>query len=123
MATVGPSPAPSAPSAHRPAPTDAVASLARTDGGHHDHLSLTAQVVTVGRAPDQDLTVPEVRVSRHHGTFRRAGGGWTYTDDGSSNGSRINGGPVPANRPVALRHGDRIEVGRATFTFRQLPPS
>lgn len=63
----------------------------------------------------------EARVSRHHGTFRRAADGWTYTDEGSRNGSRVNGRSIPAGSPVRLHHGDRVEVGPGTLVFRQIP--
>jgi len=93
--------------------------LVREGGPAGETHPLTGTAVTIGRGADRDLRVDEVRASRQHGTFRprRSGPGWTYTDLGSSNGTRINGRAVPANQRIELRDGDTIEIGPARFTF------
>lgn len=103
-----------------PTPPSGRASLARADSDKHERYDLDRPMLTIGRGADQDITLADTQVSRHHGTFRQAPSGWTYTDDGSSNGTRINDHTVPAGRTAGLRHGDRIEIGRAVLVFRQL---
>lgn len=119
------SPAP-APAASRPAgndPTRLAGSadpyLVREGGPTGETHPLTGAAVTVGRGADRDLRVDEPRASREHGTFRprRSGPGWTYTDLGSSNGTRINGRAVDAHQRIELREGDTIEIGPARFIF------
>jgi predicted component of type VI protein secretion system len=53
-------------------------------------------------------------VSRRHAELKLAAGRVTIRDLGSSNGTRVNGQPLTAER--ALHHGDRIEIGPLSFT-------
>ena len=64
--------------------------------------------LTIGRAADNDLVVPDGRVSRHHARISGRRGTLVYTDLGSTNGSRVNGAPVGE---LVLGAGDRIELG------------
>jgi hypothetical protein len=117
-----PAPAPAPPVA--PPTASRTALLTRTDDGSGTSHELSGDAVTIGRGSDRDIRVEEARASRSHGTFRpsRSGPGWTYTDDGSSNGTTINGRRVDPKRRQALRDGDRIEIGTTTFTFSTPPP-
>lgn len=93
--------------------------LVREGAASGETHPLTGTAVTIGRGSDRDLRLDEPRASRQHGTFRprRSGPGWTYTDLGSSNGTRINGRPVTPNQRIELRDGDTIEIGPTRFTF------
>ena len=64
--------------------------------------------LTIGRAADNDLVVPDGRVSRHHARISGRRGTLVYTDLGSTNGSRVNGASVGE---LVLGAGDRIELG------------
>ena len=64
--------------------------------------------LTIGRAADNDLVLPDGRVSRHHARVTGRRGTLVYTDLGSTNGSRVNGAPVGE---LVLGAGDRIELG------------
>ena len=64
--------------------------------------------LTIGRSADNDLVLPDGRVSRHHARIVGRRGTLVYTDLGSTNGSRVNGVPVGE---LVLGIGDRIEVG------------
>ena len=55
-----------------------------------------------------------MRVSRQHARFELQEGQWVLTDSHSANGTSVNGKPVTSH---ALRHGDRIRFGDATFVF------
>ncbi|HEX6358711.1 FHA domain-containing protein [Actinophytocola sp.] len=68
-----------------------------------------ADVLTVGRAPDNDVVLNDVRVSRHHARLARQAGGWLLTDLGSRNGVVVNG--EPAGAAVAVADGDRLTFG------------
>lgn len=72
----------------------------------------------VGRDPDCDFLVEDPAVSGRHLELRRDDDGWTLTDLGSRNGTRVNGWRV---RSIRVHRGDRIEVGGATFVF--VPPA
>jgi ABC-type multidrug transport system ATPase subunit len=71
--------------------------------------------VTIGRDPACNLVLSHPLVSRKHARLTMQPGGATLADLGSVNGTFVNGKPVRA--PVALRPGDRIDVGPYTLTF------
>lgn len=54
---------------------------------------------------------PEPSLSRRHCQIEAAGGSFTLTDLGSTNGTRLNGRPVPAEVPTPLQAGDVVEIG------------
>jgi hypothetical protein len=64
--------------------------------------------LTIGRSTDNDLVLPDGRVSRHHAQMAARRGTLVYTDLGSTNGSRVNGVAVTE---LVLGAGDRIELG------------
>lgn len=64
--------------------------------------------LTIGRAADNDLVLPDGRVSRHHARLIGRRGTLVYIDLGSTNGSRVNGVTVGE---LVLGEGDRIELG------------
>jgi pSer/pThr/pTyr-binding forkhead associated (FHA) protein len=70
-------------------------------------------MVTIGRASNNDLVLADRRVSKFHAYFRRVGTSWTISDANSTNGTRVDGVPVPAERSIALRSGARIVLGGA----------
>jgi diguanylate cyclase (GGDEF)-like protein len=66
----------------------------------------------VGRAPEVDLPIDDVAVSRRHARFEKGQHGFTIEDLESTNGVFVNG--VRVSRQ-ALRDGDRIQVGTTTI--------
>jgi hypothetical protein len=64
--------------------------------------------VRVGRALDNDIVIPDDRVSRHHLEFQKFGDIWRVRDLGSGNGTELNGQPV---QTADARAGDVIRVG------------
>jgi FHA domain-containing protein len=77
------------------------------DGGEHVH-EFDGSGLTIGRAADNDLVLPDSRVSRHHARIAGRRGTLVYADLGSTNGSRVNGVQVGE---LVLGAGDRIELG------------
>lgn len=70
-------------------------------------------MITIGRAPNNDLVLPDRRVSKFHAYFRRVGDAWTVSDANSTNGTMVDGVPVPPERGLTLRSGARIILGGA----------
>ena len=67
----------------------------------------------IGRAPDNDLVVDDLIVSRYHAELRSTPDGrYEITDLGSPNGTYVNGRRVSAQ---LLSDGDTVGVGRSTF--------
>ncbi len=84
-------------------------------------LRSSVHVVTLGRAPDNDVVIPDRSVSRRHAFLKRGPqGGFQMLDAGSSNGTTINGASVLAKGsgpPSPLRSGDTVKLGGLEFTF------
>ena len=83
--------------------------LVRTDTG--ERVVLGERPVTVGRGRDRSLTVDDKRVSRSHARIEASGGGWAVSDEGSANGTRLNGAELSPHVAQMLRVGDTITVG------------
>jgi len=64
--------------------------------------------VTVGRAGDNDIVLPDERVSRRHCRMEAAGDSVLIEDLGSSNGTYVNGRAVERAR---LFEGDEVRLG------------
>lgn len=83
--------------------------LVRADTGVRTPLGRTP--VTVGRSSDSTIVIDDTRVSRTHATVERTSSGWAVTDNGSSNGTRVNGKAIAARSPKAVAAGDVIGIG------------
>jgi pSer/pThr/pTyr-binding forkhead associated (FHA) protein len=81
-------------------------------------VPLPGELLVIGRSSTADIRVDDSRVSRSHLSLERAGSRWTATDQGSSNGSWVNGQQLSSNMPRLLRDGDELRIGPVTFTFR-----
>jgi len=85
--------------------------------GHdtHDRVELAADVASVGRSDDSDITLDDISVSRHHAIFQRtASGRITVRDLNSLNGTYVNGTRVEES---VLRSGDEIQIGKYKIVF------
>ncbi len=70
------------------------------------------QVVRIGRGPENDMVVPDLRVSRRHAELRSAGGAYEIVDLGSRSGTYVNGRRVQ-RAPIGPQ--DIIGIGPSTF--------
>lgn len=92
--------------------TEAVAFFTDPTGREHP---LTANVLTIGRALENEIVITSRRVSREHAQVRGEGRRFVLADLGSTNGTFLNGERVLA--PVELRDGDRIGIGDVVLLF------
>src|SRR5215470_10351966 len=72
----------------------------------------SATMLRIGRAPDNDVVVPDPGVSQYHAELRHEAGGYRLVDLDSRNGSFVNEQRVTA---AMLSEGDLVGVGSATF--------
>ena len=77
-------------------------------------VALPNQMVTFGRAPDNDVVVGDAATSGRHGRIEVRGGAFWISDLGSTNGTLVNGEPVIERQ---LAHGDLIAIGQNTIRF------
>lgn len=75
-------------------------------------LELQKLPAVVGRAPDVELTLDDVAVSRRHAQLEKTAEGFVIQDLGSTNGVFVNGIRVQRQK---LRDGDRLQVGTTTI--------
>jgi len=63
----------------------------------------------IGRSPEREISVHDPNMSRHHATVRTHAEGICVRDEGSRNGTFVNGAPIKVERPVCP--GDIIRCG------------
>jgi hypothetical protein len=102
-----------------PRPNTPRAQLAvRSVGQPVSRLNVRPGTIRLGRALDNDIVLPDDKVSRHHGQIGIRLGMLVYTDLGSTNGSYLNGAAVTE---IALGPGDVLQVGASTITVEPAP--
>lgn len=70
---------------------------------------INEKTITLGRAQDCDIVLPERQISRYHARIERDESGYVLRDLGSKNGTYVNGEAV-RGQPYRLRDGDEIEL-------------
>ena len=98
--------------ADRPAPTLLAGHAAGVDRRPSAVMSLPVLTLRIGRAPDNDLVVADLNVSRHHAELRREPTGYQIVDLASSNGTFVNGQRVTS---APIGESDVIGIGSATY--------
>lgn len=78
-------------------------------------FELTEETYTIGRVEDCDICIPDPTVSTHHATLQREPDG-TYRaiDEGSTNGSRVNGSKMEEQ---VLINSDILQIGGIEMLF------
>lgn len=74
--------------------------------------------IAIGRSAGSDVRLPHLTVSETHATLEQSAQGHSLRDEGSTNGTYVNGAPLVPLRPRTLRDGDEIEIGEFHLTFR-----
>jgi len=89
-------------------------------------LTLGSAGLSLGRAPENQIRLPEPEVSRHHAGLELVSQKGLapmvlLSDLGSTNGTFVNGRQIdPRNGPVSLRHGDVIRMGTHAFKLKHM---
>ncbi len=73
---------------------------------------------SVGRAPDCVLSIPDVGISRLHLLVTIKRGEIYVTDQGSSNGTFINGERIEAKRLIHLKPSDEVKLGKSEVVIQ-----
>ena len=81
-------------------------------------FQLPNESYTIGRTDSCDIAIPDSTISGHHCTlFRTEEGVYMLRDEGSTNGSSLNGEPIEAGQEVVLKHGDIFQLGGIEIMF------
>jgi hypothetical protein len=67
-------------------------------------------MVTIGRAPNNDIILPHANVSKLQCYLHRFAGPWTLCDPGSTNGTFVDGVRLRRERGVPLTSGAAIQL-------------
>ncbi len=70
--------------------------------------------VRIGRAPDSDIVLTDLLVSRRHAELRRTDAGYQVVDLGTRNGTYVNGHRITQ---APLRPGDVVSAGHHQLQF------
>jgi len=77
-------------------------------------VPLGDEPVVVGRLPDCAIPIGDPQASRRHAEIRPHGDGFVVADQGSMNGTMVNGRPIGEHR---LEDGDVIGIGSTSLRF------
>src|SRR3984885_11880669 len=78
---------------------------------------LTSNVLTIGRAPDNQMVLQDQQASSHHAEIRPDTQGYLLVDLNSRNGTFVNEQRLMAQTPRLLISGDVIRIGETRFTY------
>jgi pSer/pThr/pTyr-binding forkhead associated (FHA) protein/pimeloyl-ACP methyl ester carboxylesterase len=78
-------------------------------------VQFAKESMTVGRAEDNDIPIPDESVSHHHALIERQGDDYVIRDTHSRNGVWLGPQRVERHR---LRDGDVLSLGRAKLVFK-----
>ncbi|HEV2579616.1 MAG TPA: FHA domain-containing protein [Ktedonobacteraceae bacterium] len=85
--------------------------------GPSGNIALSAAALTIGRAPDNLLVLPDPQSSSHHAEVRPDVNGYVVIDLNSTNGTFVNEQRLAPQAPRPLITGDVIRIGAARFTY------
>ena len=87
-------------------------------GGQAERIIVwDSQDVSVGRSPENDISIDDAALSRRHAEFYRADGAWAIKDLGTSNGTTVNGETI---RTRVLQNKDVVRFGEIEISFVQV---
>ena len=75
---------------------------------------LASEVTTAGRAPDSEIFLDDVTVSRRHAEVTRTAQGYLVRDVGSLNGTYVNRERI---EELLLSDGDEVQIGKYRLVF------
>ena len=91
------------------------ATLIELRGAHPGRTYTLGPNTRIGRHPARPVIIEEASVSRTHAVIEWDGARYVLTDQGSHNGTLVNG--VRANDPIRLAGGERITIGETVLLF------
>ena len=79
---------------------------------------VSKESLSIGRSRESDIFLEDLAVSRLHASIISLGGGnYALRDEGSANGTKVNGQTVNKYQPYPLQEGDKIQLGQTVLAF------
>jgi hypothetical protein len=85
--------------------------------GPGGRVELGTTVLQIGRLPDNQLVVIDVKASSHHAEIRPDAKFYALVDLGSTNGTFVNEQRLIPHTPRTLNTGDSIRIGDTVYAF------
>ena len=85
-----------------------------TNDGRISNFPIHKNEISIGRSKNNDIVLSDYTISRYHTEIIKTKEGYLLTDQGSFNGTILNGKPVQS---ALLKHDDLIKIGLAKLTF------
>ncbi len=74
--------------------------------------------LSIGRSRESDIFLEDLAVSRLHASILNMGNGnYGLKDEGSANGTRLNGQTINKYQIYPLQEGDKIQLGQTVLVF------
>lgn len=74
--------------------------------------------LSIGRSRESDIFLEDLAVSRLHASIVNMGNGsYALKDEGSANGTKVNGQLVNKYQTYPLQEGDKIQLGQTVLVF------
>jgi hypothetical protein len=87
----------------------------RLGGGRSgEQFPVDRDVMTIGRAPQSDVFLDDITVSRDHARLVRSANGVSLTDLGSLNGTYVNRQRIESTQ---LADGDELQIGKYRLSY------
>lgn len=81
-------------------------------------LSLDSPRIVLGRSRGSDVRIPDASVSARHASIRQRGADYLLLDEGSTNGTYVDGQRLNPGAPVLLKHEAEVRLGRVWLDVR-----
>lgn len=79
-------------------------------------IPILSRVISIGRDPSNDLVLSDSMVSRRHAILEQRDDQYLLRDNGSSNGTLVNGERL--EKEQTLRDGDLVAIGSSRLLFQ-----
>ncbi len=79
-----------------------------------------AKRITIGRDSENSISLDDVMVSRKHAVIQKVKDDYFIEDLGSTNGTFLNGQPVPPGKYMRLTPQDKVRIGRSELSLQHL---
>ncbi|MCA9901473.1 MAG: protein kinase [Ardenticatenaceae bacterium] len=75
------------------------------------HFGMTKSQITIGRAPNNDIVLSSLDVSRHHARLERVAGSWRMVDVNSKGGTFYDGRKLSPQQPTLWQPNQKLQIG------------
>jgi pSer/pThr/pTyr-binding forkhead associated (FHA) protein len=103
-----------------PSPTAMPIGIVRVEEGKEPGrvYEVKKDTLSIGRSRESDIFLEDLAVSRLHASIVNLGmGNYALKDEGSANGTKVNGQLVNKYQTYPLHEGDKIQLGQTVLVF------